>query len=476
MESNDRITDPTLPTSDISDPTSPPEASPATTTTPPTTTTTTSPTTTTTPADEGAGGTEVSTEGVFRFDDGATASVELLHIISDIPPGGYNGFQSVITLDDGSLLASGFDAQGDGVQPERSAVWTSFYGQVWTRTGAQLSDPPGQQTIQAMFVEDGEAHAVLADVRVVDTDDGTFGAEFGVPVVWSSPDGGVTWTAESPIGDAAAIGAHVLADGGIVLYGVARPNSADAFAPALYRHDSGGDRWVEAIVVDAETGGDAVSPGAVIDLATDGDTWFAVGMSTREDPAGRLVDGYLASAYLEGPTDPALWRSDDAGLTWSWTPLGSLTGEPGSGSIDGIVRAGDAWYVAVSRTIAYRQLTEIYRSDDGVSWSRVAHDRSTGTISMIDTLWVGSRLAATEEYVILTEERFDAQAGRSATVMTMVQISTGETVTRDITDDLGLTQIEAATTTDDGRVLLFGRVERGFLSSDLQVAELVFST
>jgi|GEM_PF-6691586 len=385
---------------------------------------------------------------------------------ADNPPGGYNGFSGAIALDDGTLLASGFDATSDGVQPERSALWRSDDGMLWERTGRELSDRGGQQTIQALYLdEDDNPSVVLADV--VPTGGGATGEfelDFGVEWQVTTEAGG--WGSNQLVGDAAVHGSYLTGagdDASITLHGAADPNDPGLFTAVVFRHDPT-DEW-EPETIDLAPDGSPIAGSIVLDALSIGDTEIAVGATTATDALGDIPASYGDTLLGDGFTDVAVWRRD--GTDWSRLDIGQFAGVNGGGLALDVGAVDGSLFMLTRSTQAYRAVLTLYRSDDlGDTWDNIAFDRNvTGGFDSFQN----ATFATVGDLVVIIDEVFDV--GAVTTLMTVVDTTNGEAVTHDVTEWEGVNQIESIIDVD-GTGLAFGRVDRGASESDLQVVEL----
>lgn len=394
--------------------------------------------------------------------------------IADVPPTGYNGFGHAVEVPDGSLVATGFDASADGIQPERSALWTSRDGETWERSGYELGEPSGQQAVQSLYVQgDGTPSVVVADVAPVEDSDGTIDTEFGPAVEWSrSRDS--SWSAHGAIGDVAIAGSlDPGAADGTVLYGVTDPNADGEFTASVFTRSGDAGWTTESIDVGAD--GAVVTGSVVTDLTIAGGRWIAVGGTTATDPLGNVPSEFTETLLSRGFTDVGIWTRPQAGGPWTRLDPDAFTGISDGALALAVESVGDTLFLLALTSEAHRPVPTLWRSDDlGASWEQVEFERAVeeNLMSEFDVLFAS--LTLVEDYLVVTDEAFTIDGLES--FVTIVDPSTNETVTHSVGERFdGLSQIESVID-HDGVGLAFGRIERGPNESDLQVLELMRSS
>lgn len=182
--------------------------------------------------------------------------------------------------------------------------------------------------------------------------------------VYRSDDGGRTW---SPRGLAATrhIGRLLVdpRDADVALVAASGAIFAPSRERGVFRTQDGGRSWEHVLFHDADTG--------AVDLASAADAPDIVYAALWQ------VRHYPWQAYFMPETGPGsgLWKSTDAGRTWSRLTGGGLPAGP-LGRIGLAVGAGSAGR-RVYATIGAGDASGLYRSDDaGVTWRRVNASRS----------------------------------------------------------------------------------------------------
>jgi hypothetical protein len=165
--------------------------------------------------------------------------------------------------------------------------------------------------------------------------DGTFGS-----ILWTSADGGRTWTDITP-DDFASTGISSVAEyeGRLVAVGRGNTLDVDAQEAAVYVSDDGvswrkvteaGDMLGQLIDVVATddglfaTGGVVTSDSGGIWHSTDGETWERVGTDFENAFLWSIAEGgpgLVTVGWRRNPEpDLSVWTSADAGLTWQLAP------------------------------------------------------------------------------------------------------------------------------------------------------------
>ncbi|MGB3736039.1 MAG: hypothetical protein WA964_13870 [Ilumatobacter sp.] len=377
------------------------------------------------------------------------------------PPSGYDGFHTVVPLDDGSLMASGFDDAGDVTQPERSALWRSDDGSTWERIGvSDVSSQPDQQVINSLVVGDDSvrAYGVWLDSTGPTISSVAIGR-------WTTIDGGDNWVGSSTV-DFATARRAALIDGRYVTVGAGDVNGAGTFYGLVTNEAS--DQSLQSVAVDVNETGDPVPGSDVYDLLVRPDEWLAVGSTTLSDPGQTGLESYFDAETLGFPSDVAVWSSTDAGGTWERLEIERFSGEGGTQAAVQIADDGERrWMLVTAQKFGVFAL-DLLTSTDGRSWDLHPYRRptepSTGDVANARGVYfVEGAIVVIDEIVTGFEPSL---------VMSVIDPATDEIVSHDLTERLGgVHQIEDLVQLDD-LALGVGRVERGPSESDLQTIEV----
>jgi photosystem II stability/assembly factor-like uncharacterized protein len=210
--------------------------------------------------------------------------------------------ESMVAGPDGFVAVGSDGYPGANIQlpgARGAAVWSSADGRSWARAPAQASFVgaimTGVRTTSSGYVAWGQAIA------------NTEGPP--QPPIWTSSDG-IRWARASGITDAGGPGdpiSSVLPIGNrLVAVGTRQlPDSLGAgSAPGAWLSIDDGRTWSASVVGDSA---DQTLSGGMLDVASDGSGLVAVGR--LQPPNGQ-----------EGPGSAAVWRSSDAGSTWTQVP------------------------------------------------------------------------------------------------------------------------------------------------------------
>ncbi len=358
-----------------------------------------------------------------RFD----VAVNLRRATLSVPDGRAMGFLGATTLADSTLVAHGFDIDRSSGSADLDALWTSNDGYEWERVDQAIGDRPAQIQSLPDLVSHPDGR-VIAPIAVVapGLQGSAEGTDYGLAVSWSTADG-QKWGSDALIGNALITNGTAV-DGGVVLAGVADPNS-DAFTAAFYSEPTGGGNWSESLL---EPNGE---PSVVNDMAVVGGTLVAVGATARTDPiasVGTELDELLGGS---GPSDVAVWRSTDA-TTWEPVETDAFTAKTGPAQAHHVVNVEDKLYTLVSEVIAYQTVLGLYASSDtGLTWERVRIPRA-----IAGNVGNGTNLGAVGLYVaagalVIIEGRTGAS---ERLFMTIVDPTTGDADIHEVSTELGL--------------------------------------
>ncbi|MEM1333998.1 MAG: hypothetical protein AAGG08_11105, partial [Actinomycetota bacterium] len=329
--------------------------------------------TTTSPPFPAAGADQI-VEQVEASVGGTSVTISLLSVQAPDLPGGFEGFTRGLLLDDGSILASGFALTEDSV--EGNAGWSSVDGVEWRRV-ADIADGSGTQSVLALYRHpDGVARSVVVEVETLRRADGTLAPDLGLAVEWQLGDNG--WGARELVGNAFINQAHVTADQ-VILAGAVNPDSD--FTPAVFEQDAEASTWT-ATPIDLDESGEPHLGGVAMDVLVDSDRMIAVGATTSSDPVGIAPTELFDALTSTGAIDAAVWTRPLTGGSWELLMSNAFSGVIGGAIALDIELVDDAWFLLVRETEAYRQVVQLYRSDDlGTSWQRIRIERAvTGNL------------------------------------------------------------------------------------------------
>lgn len=246
----------------------------------------------------------------------------------------------------------------------QGGVWRTLnHGVSWT----PLTDYLGSLAVGAIAIAPGP-HPLNQGTIYLGTGEGNFSGDSYAGIgVYKSTDSGKTW--QGPFGSAQFAGRSVDAiavdstDPQIVLagttFGIAGiEGDVPPGAPArgIYRSSDGGHTWTQVLP----------NPSATLRISRivqDPNPSLQTAGSTR----------FWAAASPVSTTDGALWRSDDAGQTWTRVD-GVAAGLPAIGTASALIRTWITATYAGANTILYYGTSQasgtLYRSVDGGStWS-----------------------------------------------------------------------------------------------------------
>jgi len=377
------------------------------------------------------------------------------------PPGGYDGFHTVVQLDDGSLMASGFDSPSEDFQPERSALWHTADGENWERVGRDdISLLPDQQSISSLTATNG---GVRADGMLLDTSGPV--PRVDSAVFWSTSDRGDSWLT-TPTTSAALVERALRIDDRVVTVGSGNVNEPGSFFGQVTVHEPGST--VEPQPVDIDVDGNPITGSIVLDLIALDDEWLAVGATTLTDLGRRGDEVIFDSSTLGFPSDVAIWSSSDAGGSWKRLEINRFAGEGGTQA--GVQLADDGarrWMLVSAQKFGVFAL-DLLTSTDGRSWALHPY-RRTPEPDAGDLANAGG-VYFVEGAIVVIDEVLSVDG--PSLVMSVIDPATDEIVSHDLTDELGgVHQIEDVVQLD-GLALGVGRVERGENASDLQTIEV----
>lgn len=229
------------------------------------------------------------------------------------------------------------------------------------------------------------------------------GADGGI---WRTTDAGVTWTALTDDMPTTAIGALAIdaTDPQIVYAGTGEANYANhsRFGLGIYKTTDGGNTWAQLA---EETFAGRCFAKLVIHPANP-ETLFAAVTRAGGFPALAAAKNHPGA---NGPV--GLFRSDDAGETWSLV----AGGLPAEVATDVAIDAGDPnlMYAAIGHIFG-STANGIYRSQDGgVSWTRLAGGLPTSALGRISLATAPSQPGRC--YALVTREA-TASGGNASTL------------------------------------------------------------
>ncbi len=317
-----------------------------------------------------------STDGLF-WSPTAPAGTELL------PATGVPGAGDALALGS-TLVVVGTDAKADGTD---AALWLSTGAQT-LRQAAHDEGVFGGDGIQAMAAVARSGDQLVA-VGTETADEGDVDA-----MVWSSSvgsplqradDDGLAVPGDQHVVDVAVIGSTPVAVGW-----EATPEGEDAAV------------WVVESVVPEEAAGPtgpSTPPGPALgwQRVAPGDSWSGPG-EQRMDAVVATESGLVAVGSMDGTegADGAVWRSID-GQEWTPTPIpgdGTVFAGPGDQRLVDVA-TGPTGLLAVGTE---RGSAAVWASPDGEAWQRVTHDervfggpgdqRMDGVVALGDGGWM----------------------------------------------------------------------------------------
>ncbi len=218
-----------------------------------------------------------------------------------------------------------------------------------------------------------------------------FNGGFG-SILWTSGDGGATWTDITPE-DFAAIGIASVVEYDGMLVGVGRGNTIDVEAQeaAVYLSDDGTEwrkvetaeqlvgQMIDVIATDDglyAVGGVPGADSAGVWHSTDAETWERVGDDFEHAFLWSIADGgpgLVAAGWRRNPEpDLAVWTSADAGASWQLSPdpegFAGFEATDVTRFNDTLVMAGSAFDGSGGR---------LWSSTDGVTWDLTVDDMGT---------------------------------------------------------------------------------------------------
>jgi hypothetical protein len=273
-------------------------------------------------------------------------------------------------------------------------------------TPTPAPEPPSV-ALRPATVPEGENSSATTQV-LVGTDglvaigfDGAFGS-----TLWTSSDGGKTWTDATPP-EFASIGlARVIEwDGGFVGVGRGSTTDIEVEEAAVYRSDDG-IAWRKAAtmvgqLIDAvatqdglfAVGGVPGADAAGVWHSTDGEAWARIGADFEHAFLWAIAEGgpgLVAVGWRRNPEpDLAVWTSADAGATWQLSP--DADGFAGAEATDVAVLPDGSLVLVGSRFDGSGGL--VWRSDDGLAWDLVLPDMDGAYARSLDTLPDGTLIA-----------------------------------------------------------------------------------
>lgn len=349
-------------------------------------------------------------------------------------------------------------------EPTRSATPVPAETAAPTATETPAPEPP---TVAPEAATVPEAENASATVTIVTGGEGLvavgFDGAFG-SILWTSGDGGRTWTDVTPA-DFASIGIASVVEYDGMLVGVGRGDTIDVDAQeaAVYLSENGTD-WRKVgttepmigqliDVVATEDGLFAVGgvPGADaagIWHSTDGETWARVGADFEHAFMWAITEGgpgLVAVGWRRNPEpDLAVWTSADAGRTWELAP--DPEGFAGFEATD--VAAIDDRLVMVGAALDGSN-GRIWTSADGIGWEVALDDMGPAFARSVTLTPLGLVAAGGD----------DEQQGRA-------WVSTDGVTWHPLGDPVAGAYFQRAFPTEDG-LLFTGATQSGTLESGI---------
>ncbi len=214
---------------------------------------------------------------------------------------------------------------------------------------------------------------------------GSVGDETGWPsgAVWASADGSRWARLNLDAPEGSAIGAIATLDGTVVVTGSA--GAGLEVAPGLVWTSADGTAWSAATLVGGQIYSLASIPGGLVGAGmleeaatawttTDAVTWTPTTLAAEgrgqhivAGPDGSLVIAGAVGSFLGGASRPAVWRSDDGGVTWTETVLDGLL--PGFWSIPAAAVTPLGFVVTLVDDGQSGTSSRVWTSPDGVAWT-----------------------------------------------------------------------------------------------------------
>lgn len=354
------------------------------------------------------------------------------------------GFRTATVLSNGSIVASGYEFSNSADGATFGALWRSDDAFDWTRVGRDVGSGPDEQLVPVVVTDaDGSAMVSVTSIEFVD---GSTSVAYGPASSWSSDDG-TAWVSDALIGDS-SIHTGTLFDGRLVLAGAADPNTP-AFTAAVYAQPAGSEAWTETTL---DPNG---VPSLVNDLIVVDDSLLAVGGIASTDPAGSTPTTLGDMQLTTGPADIAVWRSVD-GLSWDAVATNTFSTVAGPDLAESVATIDGRLYLLASTVVGTQTVLETFRSDDlGNTWSAMelldANTRASDTRLGTAGLW------SIDGALMLVEGRLSPDGQQL--FMTVVDPDTGETVTHNLSIELGVDEL--------GDVIDLGEYSLGLGQSDM---------
>lgn len=298
-----------------------------------------------------------------------------------------------------------------------------------------------------------------------------FNGGFG-SILWTSADGGATWTDITP-DDFAAIGISSVVEHDGMLVGVGRGNTIDVDAQeaAVYLSDDGTDwrkvetaeqmvgQMIDVIATDDglyAVGGVPGADSAGVWHSTDAETWERVGGDFEHAFLWSIAEGgpgLVAVGWRRSPEpDLAVWTSADVGASWQLSPdpEGFAGFEATDVTLfnDTLVMAGSAFDGSGGR---------LWSSTDGITWDLTVDDLGSAFVRA---------LTVTPAGLIGTGGDDEMQA--------RAWLSTDGVTWEPLGDPLAEAYFQSAFATDDG-LLFAGGTQTGTLETGIDARGMIWT-
>jgi hypothetical protein len=291
------------------------------------------------------------------------------------------------------------DPFGNSGEHADAVVWTSPDRTSWSRVSHDESVFGGDGVQQMFSVTVGGPGLVAVGF------DGTLDNEQGNAAVWTSPDG-FAWSRvphdEAVFGGAGEQRMLSVTGGGpgLVAVGYDWPNDADLVDAAVWTSPDG-FTWSRVPHDEAVFGG--ASEQKMLSVTVGGPGLVAVGSDGHPDD---VEDGQLDTFAA----DAAVWTSPD-GFTWSRVAHDeAVFGGNGEQRMLSVTGGGPGLVAVGSVTVEPGWFSDnhdaaVWTSPDGITWSRVPHDKAVFAVSYCYQSCDGSRWADGNEVMMSVTSR-----------------------------------------------------------------------